>query len=110
IGILSGLSTVVQLRAPVVFRGRILSLYFVALGVLYPVGSLLQGTVADVIGLQSTTVVFALALVGLVVAVELLAPQVPAVLDDVPVLDSGPVTPDPSEDQIIEPAAIPLDG
>lgn len=110
IGILSGLSTVVQLRAPVAFRGRILSLYFVALGVLYPVGSLLHGTVADVIGLQSTTVVFALALVGLVVAVELLAPQMPAVFDDVPVPDDRPVAPATSEAQIMEPAAIPLDG
>ncbi|MGK2957417.1 MAG: MFS transporter [Acidimicrobiales bacterium] len=82
IGILSGLSTVVQLRAPVVFRGRILSLYFVALGVLYPIGSILHGAVADVIGLQPTTVVFAIGLVVLVIGVNLLAPQVFAVLED----------------------------
>ncbi|HKH87380.1 MAG TPA: MFS transporter [Acidimicrobiales bacterium] len=55
IGVLSGLSTVVQLRAPTEFRGRILSLYLVALGVSYPIGSLIQGPIADRLGLPWTT-------------------------------------------------------
>ena len=55
IGVLSGLSTVVQLRAPTEFRGRILSLYLVALGVAYPIGSLIEGPIADHIGLPWTT-------------------------------------------------------
>lgn len=55
IGVLSGLSTVVQLRAPTEFRGRILSLYLVALGVAYPIGSLIQGPIADQLGLPWTT-------------------------------------------------------
>src|SRR5262249_10493551 len=50
IGVLSGLSTVVQLRAPGAFRGRILSFYLVALGVSYPIGSLVQGPVIDRVG------------------------------------------------------------
>jgi MFS family permease len=55
IGVLSGLSTVVQLRAPQAYRGRILAFFLVALGVAYPVGSLVQGPVIDRIGIGWTT-------------------------------------------------------
>jgi MFS family permease len=55
IGVLSGLSTLVQLRAPQAYRGRVLSFFLVALGVAYPVGSLVQGPVIDRIGLGWTT-------------------------------------------------------
>jgi predicted MFS family arabinose efflux permease len=54
IGVLSGLSTLLQLRAPARFRGRILSFYIVALGVSYPVGSLIEGPLADRLGLHWT--------------------------------------------------------
>jgi MFS family permease len=68
ISVLSGLSTVVQLRAPADARGRVLSLYLVALGVSYPLGSLVQGPLADSIGLAWTTAatsaLLAIALVG----------------------------------------------
>lgn len=56
IGVLSSLSTVVQLRAPAQYRGRVLSIYLVALGVAYPIGSLAQGPIADRFGLPHTTV------------------------------------------------------
>ena len=52
---LSGLSTVVQLHAPQAYRGRVLSFYLVALGVAYPIGSLIQGPVVDRIGIGWTT-------------------------------------------------------
>jgi MFS family permease len=68
IGVLSGLSTVVQLRAPAAYRGRVLGLYLVALGVGYPVGSLIQGPVVDRIGIGWTTTATAL-LLALVLAV-----------------------------------------
>ncbi len=55
IGVLSGLSTLVQLRAPQDYRGRVLSFFLVALGVAYPVGALAQGPVIDRIGLGWTT-------------------------------------------------------
>jgi MFS family permease len=55
INVLSGLSTVVQLRAPTELRGRVLSLYLVALGVAYPIGSLVQGPLADTFGLAWST-------------------------------------------------------
>ncbi len=52
IGVLSGLMTVVQLRAPEDLRARILSLYMVSLGVVYPVGAILQGKLGDMLGLR----------------------------------------------------------
>jgi MFS family permease len=71
IGVLSGLSTVVQLRAPEAYRGRILSFFLVALGVAYPVGSLVQGPVIDRIGVGPTTAGTALLLL-LIMAVTAL--------------------------------------
>ena len=76
IGVLSGLSTVVQLRAPAELRGRVLSLYLVALGVSYPIGSLAQGPLADSFGLAWTTAGTAVLLALGLVAVRLLRPGV----------------------------------
>ena len=56
INVFSGLGTVVQLRAPDALRARVLSLYFLALGVLYPVGSMVQGPLADELGLPAVTI------------------------------------------------------
>ena len=55
IGVLSGLMTVVQLRAPEALRARILSLYMVALGSIYPLGAVLHGWLGDRIGLRTVT-------------------------------------------------------
>jgi MFS family permease len=60
--VLSGLQTAVQLHAPAAYRGRVLSIFLVALGVAYPIGALAQGPVADHIGVGWTTVSAALAL------------------------------------------------
>lgn len=64
IGILSGLSAVVQLRAPTRLRGRILAFFFTALGVIYPIGALAQGALADGLGLHAVTVAAALAMLA----------------------------------------------
>jgi MFS family permease len=64
IGVLSGLSTVVQVRAPEAYRGRVLSLYLVALGVAYPIGALVQGPVVDRIGIGWTTTATAVLLMA----------------------------------------------
>jgi MFS family permease len=82
IGILSGLNTVVQLRAPAEFRARILSLYFVALGSIYPIGALVQGAVADRIGLDETTVLAAAAFGAFLVVVAVTRPSLLRALDD----------------------------
>lgn len=57
IWVLSGLNTVVQLRAPEAMRGRILSLYMMALGTIYPIGLILQGAIAQHIGVRTMTVI-----------------------------------------------------
>jgi MFS family permease len=93
IGLLSGLSTVVQLRAPEAYRGRVLSLYKVALGVLYPIGALVQGAVADVVGLPATTAGFALALVVVVALLAGLRPGFLRALDAEPVEAPAPTAP-----------------
>jgi predicted MFS family arabinose efflux permease len=61
-GVLAGLQTAVQLHAPAAYRGRVLSFFLVALGVAYPIGALVQGPVADHIGVGWTTVAAALIL------------------------------------------------
>ncbi len=82
IGILSGLNTVVQLRAPAAFRARVLSLYFVALGSIYPIGALVQGAIADRIGLDETTTLAVAAFVAFVAAVAIMRPSLLRALDD----------------------------
>ena len=62
LGVLSGLSTVVQLYAPQAYRGRVLSFFLVALGVSYPIGALVQGPIVDTIGIGWTTAAAALLL------------------------------------------------
>ena len=76
IGVLSGLSTVVQLQAPEAFRGRILSLFNVALGVVYPIGALAQGPIADAVGLPITTAAAASMLLVILGLVALFRPAV----------------------------------
>ena len=54
--VLSGLNTTVQLRAPREARARVLGLYMVALGTLYPIGALIQGALADAVGIRVTAI------------------------------------------------------
>lgn len=82
IGVLSGLGTVVQLRAPDAYRGRILSLYMVALGVVYPIGAVLQGFVGDRLGLRAVTAGCALLYLALLAVLGLARPRLVAAFDD----------------------------
>jgi predicted MFS family arabinose efflux permease len=66
IGTLTGLNTSVQLHAPPNERSRVLALYTLSLSIGYPVGALVQGYLADHVGVREVTVVSALvAAVGL---------------------------------------------
>lgn len=93
IGVLSGLSTVVQLQAPQEARGRVLSLFLVALGVAYPIGSIVQGPLIDRIGVGWTTAGAAalLSLITLIVAVWRpgVTRAIMKVADSAPMVDSG---------------------
>ena len=82
IAVFSGLGTVVQLRAPAHLRARVVSLYFLALGTLYPVGTVIQGPIADRVGLGQVTVAGAAALLVFVVLLRLVRPERLRALDD----------------------------
>ncbi len=84
IAVLSGLNTVVQLRAPAEARGRILGIYMMGLGIVYPIGAVLQGVVADRTGVRAVTVAGAVILWGGLALLASLRPQVFTALGDPP--------------------------
>ncbi|CAN5627520.1 N/A [soil metagenome] len=87
----SGIGTVVQMRAPAELRARVLSFYFLALGVLYPVGATLQGPIADHLGLGQVTALSGVALLLVVGIIRLVRPERLAALDDPVELSDVPV-------------------
>lgn len=91
--VFSGIGTVVQLRAPAALRARVISLYFMSLGVSYPVGAALQGPLADRLSLAGVTVGGALVLLTIVGATALLRPNVLRAMDDLDVVPT-PLTDD----------------
>ncbi|HVF14108.1 MAG TPA: MFS transporter [Acidimicrobiales bacterium] len=82
IGILSGLGTVVQMRAPAALRGRVLSLYMVALGTVYPIGAVIQGALGDRFGLRTITAACAGVFLLVVLVARTTRPDLVAALDD----------------------------
>jgi MFS family permease len=84
IAVLSGLNTVVQLRAPVEFRGRVLSIYMMGLGLVYPLGAVLQGLAANHVGVRTVTVLGAGALLVVLGGIAAFAPGVLSALGDPP--------------------------
>lgn len=87
--LLSGLGTVVQLRAPAPLRARILSLYMVALGTVYPVGAVIQGSLGDRFGLRWVTASTAVAFVALVALAGRARPDLATTFED-PVTEGPP--------------------
>lgn len=81
LGALSTFSSIAQLRAPANIRGRVVSVNTMILGSLYPLGAVLQGKIADSIGLRETTfgagAIMAIVLVG----ARLLRPGITGALD-----------------------------
>jgi MFS family permease len=82
IGVLAGCNTIVQLYAPASLRGRMLGIYMMALGILYPIGALAQGAIANVAGIRAVTVGGAVAL--LVLLATVLRRVIPADLEGHP--------------------------
>jgi MFS family permease len=82
IAVLSGLNTVVQLRAPAEVRGRVLGIYMVGLGIVYPIGAVVQGVVADHVGVREVTVAGAVVLLATLGAVAVIRPAVFTALGD----------------------------
>ncbi len=75
VGTLTGLITSVQLHAPVRERSRILSLYTLSLSVAYPLGAVVQATVARWWGVRVVTGLGAGAMALVVVGITLTQPS-----------------------------------
>jgi MFS family permease len=83
LGALSTFTTVAQLHAPANIRGRVLAVNTVILGALYPLGSVVQGTIADSIGLRATTFGAAAVMALVLLVVRVARPGLTRAIDDV---------------------------
>ncbi len=81
LGAFSSFTTITQLRAPKHLRGRVISVNLVILGAVYPAASVVQGAIADRVGLRATTAGAAVLMAGVLLAARLRDPGRTAVLD-----------------------------
>jgi len=82
IGVLTGLNTVVQLRAPEHARGRVLGLYMMALGTIYPIGLVIEGAIAGAVGIHDVTVASGVVLFAVMAGMVTVRPAWFHALDD----------------------------
>ena len=66
LAVISTLNTAVQVLVDERLRGRIMAIYIMAFTAAYPIGSLLQGWIADLVGAPATTTGAAIVLLALV--------------------------------------------
>lgn len=102
IGVLTGLNTVVQLRAPTEARARVLSLYMMALGTIYPIGAVTEGAIARVVGTNWVMTGAGILLTVFMFAFVRLRPAAVAALDD---QTSAPVDTEYPAAEVIDPSA-----
>lgn len=86
LGALSSFFTISQLRAPQHLRGRVLAVNNVILGSLYPLGSVLQGRIADSIGLRATTAGAGIVMAGALLLVRVARPGVTRAIEEEPAI------------------------
>jgi MFS family permease len=91
LAVLSGTSTVCQLRAPRELRARVASLFMLGVGGGHALGLVVQGWLGDRVGLPAVTAVTGLLLAGIVVAVRLARPDLLEAME--PASPSGDVHP-----------------
>jgi MFS family permease len=89
LAVLSGTSTVCQLRAPRELRARIASLFMLGVGGGHALGLVVQGWLGDRVGLPGVTAVTGLLLLGIVVTVRLARPHLLEAME--PVASTEPV-------------------
>ncbi len=82
LGALSTFTSIAQLRAPAHIRGRVVSVFTVILGALYPLGAVMQGKVADHVGLRATTFGAAVVLGGVLLVVRAFRPGATEAIDE----------------------------
>jgi MFS family permease len=107
LAVLSGTSTVCQLRAPRELRARIASLFMLGVGGGHATGLVVQGWLGDRVGLPAVTAVTGLLLLGVVVAVRLLRPDLLAAMDDPAAVAPPPATPAAAGEAPVPAAAMP---
>ena len=73
-GCMSTFSTIGQTRAPEGARGRVMAINNATLGVLYPIGAVVQGALGDRIGLRVVTVGSGVVMIVVMIAVRVLRP------------------------------------
>jgi MFS family permease len=81
-GSLSTFSTIGQTKAPPEARGRVMAINNATLGVLYPIGAIVQGALGDRFGLRTVTVVAGVAMAAGMLAVRFVRPGFTAPLED----------------------------
>jgi MFS family permease len=81
--------TIGQLQAPSDVRGRVMAIGLVVIGTFLPVGSLVQGWLADRVGLRATMVGAAVVLAAVLVGIRVLHPGFDAAVADVTGAEHG---------------------
>jgi MFS family permease len=99
LAVLSGTSTVCQLRAPRELRARIASLFMLGVGGGHALGLVVQGWLGDRVGLPGVTAVTGLLLLGIVVTVRLARPHLLEAMEPVPSGDVHPLQAADGQDQ-----------
>jgi MFS family permease len=87
LGALSTFTTIAQLRSPPEIRGRVLSLHTVILGSMYPLGAVIQGKLADSVGLRTVTFVSGAALLGVQLVVRVVRPGITEAISEPVAID-----------------------
>ena len=96
LGALSSFTSTAQLRAPAELRGRVLSVLAVVLSSMYPLGSVLQGWLGDIVGLRQTTAGAALLLILAILTLRILDPSFGRALDEPYPATPAPESPEES--------------
>jgi MFS family permease len=90
LGALSSFMSIAQIRAPAAIRGRVVSLLAVVLGVLYPLGAILQGAIGHQVGLRETTAAAAVLMLLALFVMRVRNPRFADALDEPPVPVDAP--------------------
>jgi MFS family permease len=80
-GCMSTFSTIGQTRAPEGTRGRVMAINNATLGILYPIGAVVQGALGDRIGLRWVTVGSGVVMIIVMLSVRVLRPGFTVPLD-----------------------------
>jgi MFS family permease len=99
LAVLSGTSTVCQLRAPRELRARIASLFMLGVGGGHALGLVVQGWLGDRVGLPAVTAATGLLLGGIVVAMRVARPELLEAMEPVASGDVHPLQAADGQDQ-----------